>query len=77
MRNGYRVFDADTHVHATAESLEPFLSDELRARLPNLDTFKSPFKTGWAGEMRRPSERTGLIASLDAAKQPRRPPLRT
>jgi uncharacterized protein len=57
VRSGYRVFDADTHVHATAESLEPFLSSELRARLPDLDTFKSPFKTGWAGEKLEPPYR--------------------
>ena len=23
MRNGYKIFDADTHFHASAESLEP------------------------------------------------------
>ncbi len=54
MRNGYRVFDADTHVHATAESLDKYLSAELRERLPNLDSYKSPFRTGGAGEKLEP-----------------------
>jgi predicted TIM-barrel fold metal-dependent hydrolase len=50
VRNGYQVFDADTHVHATAESLERYLSSRVRELIPELDSFKSPFRTGWAGE---------------------------
>jgi predicted TIM-barrel fold metal-dependent hydrolase len=54
VRNGYRVFDADTHVHATAESLERYLSSRVRELVPELDSFRSPFRTGWAGEKLEP-----------------------
>ena len=48
MRNGYRIFDADTHFHASAESLEPFLDPALRQMKADLGLRE--FKTGWAGE---------------------------
>ncbi len=54
MRNGYRIYDADTHVHATAESLERYLTPALRERIPDLEAHKSPFRTGWAGEKLEP-----------------------
>jgi uncharacterized protein len=57
MRNGYRVFDTDTHFSAMAESLEPYIGPELRARLPDLDQRKAPFKRGWAGEPLEPPYR--------------------
>ena len=48
MRNGYRIFDADTHFHASAETLEPFLDPMLRGMKDELQTRE--FTTGWAGE---------------------------
>ena len=48
MRNGYKIFDADTHFHASAESLEPFLDPPLRQMKAELGLRE--FKTGWAGE---------------------------
>ncbi len=48
MRNGYRIFDADTHYHASAETLEPFLDPMLREMKGELQTRE--FRTGWAGE---------------------------
>ena len=45
MRNGYRIYDADTHVHAMAESLDPYLGPELRARVPDLQERAVPFRT--------------------------------
>ena len=48
MRNGYRIFDADTHFHASAETLEPFLDPMLRDMKDELQTRE--FRTGWAGE---------------------------
>ena len=48
MRNGYKIFDADTHFHASAESLEPFLDPALRQMKAELGLRE--FKTGWAGE---------------------------
>ena len=57
MRNGCKVFDADTHVHATAETLDAYLSAELRARLPDLAQHTVPFRVGWAGETFEPPYR--------------------
>ena len=34
MLNGQKVFDADTHIHPSIESLEPYLDPGFRARLP-------------------------------------------
>ena len=48
MRDGYKVFDVDTHFHPTVESLEPFLGPRLRDAVAELPT--RPFQTGWAGE---------------------------
>jgi predicted TIM-barrel fold metal-dependent hydrolase len=48
MRNGYKVFDADTHFHPSVETIEPFLSAELRAR--SVDFKQREFTIGWAGE---------------------------
>ncbi len=50
MRNGFKVFDADTHFHPTAESLEPFFGPDLRPYLDELNAAKAPQKIGWAGE---------------------------
>ena len=48
MRNGYRVFDTDTHFHPSAETLEPYLDAKLKAISSELKTRE--FKVGWAGE---------------------------
>ncbi|HLY67224.1 MAG TPA: hypothetical protein VKU60_16930, partial [Chloroflexota bacterium] len=52
MRNGRRVYDADTHGGPNAEQLEPYLPSWIRERIPDLDKYKSPIKVGWAGEVR-------------------------
>ena len=52
MRNGMKIYDADTHVQPSAEVMEPYLPAIVRERIPNLDTFKSPIKIGLAGEVR-------------------------
>ncbi|MEA2639682.1 MAG: uncharacterized protein QOF51_1076 [Chloroflexota bacterium] len=57
MRDGYRVFDCDTHVTPMAETLDPYLGPELRARVPDLEQRKVEFKTGWAGEKLEPPYR--------------------
>src|SRR5438128_1142720 len=52
MRNGYKVFDSDTHISPCAEALEPFLSKRIRELAPDLHAYKVPIKTGLAGELR-------------------------
>jgi hypothetical protein len=57
MRQGYRVYDADAHFSATAESLEPYLGPELHARVPDLDQHKVPLMIGWPAEKLEPPYR--------------------
>ena len=57
MRNGQRVFDADTHEQPSAETLEPYFDRDLRERLPDLEPYKVPIKIGRAGEIRQPPYR--------------------
>ena len=51
MRNGYRVYDADTHAQVTAEGLEPFISQRLRDL--GIEQMRVPIKIGHAGEIRQ------------------------
>src|SRR5579862_4810071 len=44
MRNGFRVWDTDTHVRPTLETLEPYYDPGLRARLPELEKYKRAIK---------------------------------
>ena len=45
-RNGYKIFDADTHVRPDADLLEPFLSAESLAKLGQFDKYKAKNKEG-------------------------------
>lgn len=40
MRGGFKVWDTDTHIRPSNESLEPFFDPSLRARLPELEPQK-------------------------------------
>lgn len=53
MRNGLKIFDADTHGGSCAEVLEPYLEPLVRQRVPDLDKHKRPIKIGLAGEIRQ------------------------
>ena len=57
MRNGMKIYDADTHVGPSAETLRPHLSKRLLQLVPNLDDHLYEVKTGWAGETYDPPYR--------------------
>ena len=57
MRNGMKIFDADTHEQPSAETLEPYLDPKVRDVVPDLDEHKTPIKIGRAGEVRQPPYR--------------------
>src|SRR3954469_5885792 len=40
MKDGFKVWDTDTHVRPTLEVLEPYFDPKLRARLPELEQYK-------------------------------------
>ena len=45
-RNGFKIFDADTHVRPDADLLEPYMSAPSRQRLPQYDSSKARNKDG-------------------------------
>ena len=47
-RNGYRIFDADTHIIEPAEPIETYLSGADRAKLDGLGSLlsRAPAKAG-------------------------------
>src|SRR5262245_54008840 len=48
MRNGVKVYDCDTHLRPTAETIIPYLDPELRE--PAAHWNKVPVRIGMAGE---------------------------
>jgi predicted TIM-barrel fold metal-dependent hydrolase len=54
VRNDVKVYDADTHIGASAESLEPYLASTIRELLPNLDDYRTPIRRSSAGETLQP-----------------------
>lgn len=54
MRNGMKVYDTDTHVGASAESLEPYLAAAVRELVPDLDNYRTPIRRSSTGETLQP-----------------------
>jgi len=42
MRNGYKVYDSDTHIRPDADTLEKYLSNHVRELVPDLERRKVP-----------------------------------
>ena len=57
MRNGYKIFDSDTHIAPMAETLEPYFDASIRHSVDDWEQFKVPFRIGWAGEILQPPYR--------------------
>ena len=45
-RNGYKIFDADTHVRPDAELLEPYMASAARAKLAQYEKYRTKNKDG-------------------------------
>jgi predicted TIM-barrel fold metal-dependent hydrolase len=56
MRNGLRVYDADTHVNPAAEILERYVDPSFRPRLLELAPYRVPTGTTTAPLKHRPSD---------------------
>jgi len=54
MRNGFKVYDSDTHITASAEDLEPYLASAIRQLLPDIDQLKVPVHANATGETLEP-----------------------
>jgi len=44
MRNGFRIYDSDTHVMPAAEVLERYVDPEFRPRLEELEPYRVPIR---------------------------------
>ena len=45
-RNGYKIFDADTHVRPDAELLKPYMPSSVRAKLAQYEKYRVKNKDG-------------------------------
>ena len=58
MRDGFKIYDSDTHISPiAAEILEPYFDADMRKRLPKWESCKVPFRVGWTGEILQPPYR--------------------
>lgn len=54
MRDGFKVYDADTHIQPWAETIRPYLDSSVLALVPDLDDHQVEIKIGLAAEVRQP-----------------------
>jgi uncharacterized protein len=59
MKNGFQVYDSDTHINPAAEVLDKYVDPEFRARLPELAAYRSPVGRGVEGPSDFHNYRTG------------------
>src|SRR3974377_1667364 len=53
MKNGFRVYDSDTHINPAAEILDKYVDPDFRPRLPEL----APYRVSIGQAVEGPSER--------------------
>ena len=61
MKNGFRVYDSDTHVLPAAEIIERYVDPDFRPRLAELAQFRTP--------IRQSAEHSGGLHSYRVAQQ--------
>jgi predicted TIM-barrel fold metal-dependent hydrolase len=54
MKNGLKVFDTDTHLAPSAETIRPYLASSVLERIPDLDEHRVPIRTNRAGKPLQP-----------------------
>ena len=59
MRRDFKIFDSDTHLNPSAETLESYFDAAMRKRLPEWERF--PFAS--AGPVRFSNRRTATVTS--------------
>jgi predicted TIM-barrel fold metal-dependent hydrolase len=57
VRNGFKVYDTDTHSRPSAESIRPYLSAAVLERIPDLEERRVEIRIGMASEPRTPPYR--------------------
>ena len=59
MKDGFQVYDSDTHINPAAEVLDKYVDPEFRPRLPDLAAYRSPVGTAVEGPSDLHNYRTG------------------
>src|SRR4051794_1625728 len=54
MKHGLKVFDTDTHLAPSAETLRPYLAASVLERIPDLDEHGIPIRTSRSGKALQP-----------------------
>lgn len=54
MKRGLKVFDTDTHLAPSAETLRPYLASSVIERIPDLEEHRVPIRTNRAGKPQQP-----------------------
>ena len=67
MRDGFKIYDSDTHPSPMAETLEPYFDAAMRKRLPEWESCKVPIRAGWAEEILQPPYRHRYSSKNDPA----------
>jgi len=57
VRNGFKIYDTDTHSRPSAESIRPYLSAKVIERIPDLEEHRAEIRIGMASEIRQPPYR--------------------
>ena len=63
MKNGFRVYDSDTHVNPAAEVLERYVDPLFRVRLPELAPYRQPIRGAVEGPTYEGSRSGGSLSS--------------
>jgi len=50
MRDGFKIWDADTHIKPSVEAVKPYVPASVLERIPDLDEHLTPIRIGMAGE---------------------------
>src|SRR5262245_32725076 len=67
MRNGYQVYDSDTHIRPGADTLEKYLSTRVRELVPDLENPQVPHRRHATGlEYTPPDPRSFRLSSGDS-----------
>ena len=60
MKNGFRVFDSDTHINPAAEILDKYVDPDFRPRLPELAQYRARIGQAVDGPSEYHNYRTGM-----------------
>ncbi len=69
MLNGQKIFDADTHIHPSVESLERYVDPEFRARMPELEQYMVGARSDQSTTPREDPSRHHYAVSLSPYKR--------